>query len=94
LKSFTQFAKGSDLKNMAMVLVLLLSSLRPLISSARDFSPEECPVVGNTNSKIYHTQGGLNYRRMLQENKNGADNRECFQTEKAAQDAGYRKSKT
>ncbi|MBM4125225.1 MAG: hypothetical protein FJ246_09800 [Nitrospira sp.] len=82
------------MRGIVIALVALLSSLLPIPGSARDFTPKECPVVGNKNSKIYHTPGGLNYRRMLQENKRGADNRVCFPNEEAARTAGYRKSKT
>lgn len=59
---------------------------------ARDYTPKECKVVGNTNSMIYHTQGGQFYDRMLKENARG-DNRQCFKTTSAAQSAGFRASK-
>jgi hypothetical protein len=66
---------------------------------AKDYTPDECPVVGNTESGIYHVPGGLNYRRMLVENKavkegKRRDNRKCFRTEEEAKKDGYRKSKT
>ena len=78
-------------KLLTAILLLLLAS--PFVASARDYTPQQCPVVGNTNSRIYHTPGGRHYRQMLQENKRG-DNRVCFRTEEAAKAAGYRKSKT
>lgn len=68
-------------------------------SFAKDFSPQDCPVVGNKTSargkdgkKIYHVSGGQFYEMMLRENA-GSDNRDCFSSEEAAQRAGYRKSK-
>lgn len=77
------------------IALFVLSLALPLPGSARDYTPKDCPVVGNTNSKIYHVPGGVNYRRMLQENKKPSrDNRECFPNEEAARKAGYRKSKT
>jgi len=74
---------------LGMILTLLAFSV-----SAKDYTAEECPVVGNTETKIYHVQGGLKYRQMLQENKANKDNRRCFGTEGEARKAGYRKSKS
>jgi hypothetical protein len=82
------------MRRIVIALAVLLSSLLPFSGFARDFTPKECLVVGNKKSKIYHTPGGLNYRRMLQENKRGPDNRVCFPDEQTARAAGYRKSKT
>ncbi len=66
----------------------------PLSGYARDYTPEECPIVGNTKTGIYHTRGGMNYRMMLQENKSKKkDNRRCFKSELEAKMAGYRKAK-
>lgn len=59
---------------------------------AGDYTREDCPVVGNTESKIYHVRGGLSYEKMLRKNRTG-DNRQCFKSEKEALDAGYRKAK-
>jgi hypothetical protein len=66
---------------------------------AKDYTPDECPVVGNKESGIYHVPGGLNYEQMLRENqevKDGGkrDNRECFRNEEDAEKAGYRASKS
>jgi hypothetical protein len=78
-------------------LLVSVSSLLLLISSsaciARDYTPQECPIVGNKNSGIYHVPGGRHYLKMLRKNKRG-DNRDCFQNEAAAKAAGYRRSKT
>jgi hypothetical protein len=61
--------------------------------SARSGSfQSECPVVGNTESKIYHVPGGLYYERMLVRNS-GGDNRRCFGNESEAESAGFRASK-
>jgi hypothetical protein len=43
-----------------------------------------CQVKGNPTSKIYHVPGGTFYATLK--------NFTCFDTEKAAQDAGFRKS--
>lgn len=75
-----------------LVLATLLSLFLSLSAFARDYTPQECPVVGNTNSGIYHVPGGRHYWQMLQQNKYG-DNRACFPNEAAAITAGYRKSK-
>ena len=80
-------------RTLLTAVLSLLLLLSPFFASARDYTPQECPVVGNKNSRIYHTPGGRHYRQMLQENKRG-DNRACFRTEEAAKAAGYRKSKT
>ena len=70
-----------------------LALAQPVI--ARDFTQKECPVVGNTETKIYHVPGGLKYREMLKENQRASrENRICFPNERAATKAGYRKSKT
>jgi hypothetical protein len=45
----------------------------------------DCSVVGNTQSKIYHLQGGAYASKIT--------NKECFTTEMAAKKAGYRKAK-
>lgn len=81
------------MRGLAIAVLALMLLALPLPGSARDFTPKECPVVGNKDSRIYHVPGGMHYRRMLQKNKRG-DNRVCFQSELAARMAGYRKSKT
>lgn len=57
-----------------------------------DLNEETCPIVGNTNSKIYHIKGGSHYLQMLEKNKSD-ENRKCFTNEDQAKVAGYRKSK-
>lgn len=47
--------------------------------------PTWAPIKGNASSMIYHVRGGAYYDRTRPE--------ECFRTERAAQDAGYRRSK-
>lgn len=48
-----------------------------------------CPIVGNTNSKVFHVAGSAFL------NKNGIkkENRKCFKNAAAAKKAGFRKSK-
>ncbi|MGH9895378.1 MAG: hypothetical protein ACREA0_26015, partial [bacterium] len=77
----------------ATCVLLLAMTILAASSGARDFTVAECPIVGNTETKIYHVRGGPNYRMMLQQNeRKSRDNRMCFPTEKAAQDAGYRRA--
>lgn len=56
---------------------------------AQSFTPSQCPYVGNTKSKIYHTAGQHSYAKMLRLNQKN-DNRKCFKTAQEAQKAGYR----
>lgn len=73
--------------------ILIISfTLSSSLAFAKDYSPKECPVVGNTQSTIYHVPGGQFYGQMLKKNENG-DNRKCFQSEQEAIKEGYRKSK-
>jgi len=78
------------MKRLFPLILAFLSFLTPAF--ARNYTPTECRVVGNTNSRIYHTPGGRSYAKMLRENQKG-DNQECFKTEAAARAAGYRHSK-
>lgn len=80
------------MRSRLLIIALMLALFLPLLASARDYTPKECPVVGNTNSGIYHVPGGRYYLRMLRQNKRG-DNRVCFRSEAAAIAAGYRRSK-
>lgn len=64
-----------------------------LDAAAKDYTRQECPVIGNVDSRIYHTPASDAYRKLLKENRQGEDNRICFRTEQEARDAGYRKSR-
>ena len=77
----------------SVCLVLAIGLISHLSCEARDYSPSECSVVGNTNSRIYHTEGGEFYARMLRRNKKGGDNRQCFNTVQQARQTGYRASR-
>ena len=59
----------------------------------KDYTRQECPVIGNVDSKIYHTPASDSYRKLLKGNQDRGDNRICFRTEREARDAGYRKSR-
>ena len=59
----------------------------------RNYTYEECPVVGNSETHVYHVPGDPNYRQMLQENKK-TDNRVCFKSRGEAEKAGYRRSRS
>ncbi len=62
------------------------------IAFARDFSEVECPIIGNTESNIFHVKGCPNYEQMLAKNKK-SDNRRCFESRRQALEEGYRISK-
>jgi hypothetical protein len=54
----------------------------------------ECPVVGNSETHIYHLPGDRNYGQMLEENKEKKkNNRFCFKSPVEAEKAGYRRSR-
>jgi hypothetical protein len=82
----------SFMKTLFPILILAVLHYWPSYAGT-DYSPTECPVVGNIDSKIFHVPGGKSYAKMLRKNK-GKDNRKCFKTEKQAEDEGFRKSKT
>lgn len=54
-------------------------------SSNDEAEPDEA-IIGNTNSDIYHLPGCGSYHQV------GEDNRQYFDTEKAAREAGFRKA--
>jgi hypothetical protein len=76
-----------------LVIVFLLS-----VSSSAfgvNFTEKECPVVGNSETFIYHLPGDRNYGQMLQENKEKKkDNRLCFKSRLEAEKAGYGRSRS
>lgn len=43
------------MKKTLLLMALLLFS--PQLVQAKDYTPQECPVVGNTHSHIYHVAG-------------------------------------
>ena len=58
------------------------------------FTESECPVVGNSETHIYHLPGDRNYGQMLEENKDKKkNNRVCFKSRVEAENAGYRRSR-
>jgi hypothetical protein len=73
-----------------VALVLSASS----VAFGRDFTEKECPVVGNSETHIYHLPGDRNYGQMLQENNEKKDNRVCFKSRVEAEKAGYRRSRS
>ncbi len=73
-------------------LVALFITCTASAALARDFSPKECPVIGNTKRHIFHVKGCPNYEQMLVKNKYN-DNRKCFKTRDAAKASGYRIAK-
>ena len=79
-------------RSLLLFLGLLCLVLMASPAWARDYTSRECPVVGNTQSRIYHVPGGNFYPRMLRQNQ-GLDNRRCFTSEAQARAAGFRASK-
>jgi hypothetical protein len=77
----------------AALLVLTLAP--PALAERHAYTEEQCPVVGNKFSGIYHTPKNANYWQMLERNQNlrVPDNRECFESEEAARAADYRPSR-
>lgn len=76
----------AGLRSWVCSLLILLMGANAL---AKDYSPWECPVVGNVDSSIFHFKGCPNYEQMLTKNK-GPDNRRCFKTPDEAKSSGYR----
>jgi hypothetical protein len=75
-------------------LVILAILVVSTTVHARDYTPKECPAIGNSATRIYHVSEDPNYREMLIENKNAKrDNRMCFKSSRDAEKAGYRKSR-
>lgn len=81
------------MKLLLAVLVFVSLAFGASQTARLSYEPDECPVVGNTKSQIYHLPGTSHYREMLIVNGDGRDNRLCFADEFAAQEAGYRKTK-
>lgn len=78
-----------------MVLALLVAACEQSSNSrnqSRSFA-KNCPVVGNSNTRIYHVPGDRNYGQMLEENTR-TDNRVCFQSTSEAENAGYQRSRS
>jgi hypothetical protein len=58
------------------------------------FTEKECPVVGNSETHIYHLPGDRNYGQMLEENMGKKKNtRVCFKSRVEAESADYRRSR-
>jgi hypothetical protein len=84
--------QGSVRRLLQLAITVVLATATAAF--ARDYTPAECPVVGNSKTHIYHVPGDRNYRQMLVENKTGKDNRVCFKSPPAAEIAGYRRSQS
>lgn len=55
-----------------------------------EISSANCPIIGNTETLIFHSRNDKHYRRMLRLNADGVDNRRCFKSRSHAKSAGYR----
>ena len=76
-----------------LVVVFVLSASSSAFGG--NFTEKECPVVGNSETFIYHLPGDRNYGQMLQENKEKKkDNRLCFKSHLEAEKAGYSRSRS
>ena len=75
-------------------LVVALAISASSVAFGRNFTEKECPIVGNSETYIYHLPGDRNYGQMLQENKVKKDNRVCFKLRVEAEKAGYRRSRS
>lgn len=75
-------------------IAVVLALCPILIACKQHTSSEECPVIGNSKTGIYHMPGDRIYGEMFQENKAKKDNRVCFQSASEAKKAGYRRSKS
>lgn len=83
-----------SVRRLPWIGVLLLLTVAGAPAGDVAYTAEECPVVGNLFSGIYHVPGQANYREMLQRNQRGRDNRVCFPSEWAARVNGYRRSRS
>ncbi|HYX36256.1 MAG TPA: hypothetical protein VE954_24395 [Oligoflexus sp.] len=62
--------------------------------AGREVKASTCPVIGNRTSRIFYTQTDKDYSNMLKGDKFlSADQRECFMSERAALDDGYKKAR-
>lgn len=83
---------------LALIYVLLISCTNnnnvKLCENSNKirYSKKCCPIIGNTQSMIFHVPGGEYYNMMLEKNK-GLDNRMCFRNKKDAIAKGFRQSK-
>ena len=77
-----------------LVVALVLSASLVTVAFGRDYTEKECPIVGNSETHIYHLPGDRNYGQMLKENKKMKDNRVCFKLRVEAEKAGYRRSRS
>lgn len=90
--TFAQLTEGQNLN-----FAIPINFVKQLISGGqvKTFSPgalvpneENCPVIGNQRSGIYHLPGGQFYDQMR-----FSPDRVCFQSEEEAFKAGFRRSK-
>ncbi len=79
-----------------MKYLLLLTLAITLVSPswAKDFTPKEYPIVGNTHSKIFHEPDTRHYANIIRENKHSVDNRICFPDKLSAMDKEYKTAKS
>ena len=79
------------LKSAFLIFIITISC--SVLGQQLLYTQEQCPVIGNTKTGIYHVPGGNFYQRMLVLNKDRKENRRCFKNQNEAIKAGFRKSK-
>ncbi len=90
--TFLQITEGQNLNfaipSSYLEPVLRQMQVKKFTTPVRAPGAEDCPVVGNRSSGIYHVPGGRFYGQML-----ASRNRVCFADEDEALRAGYRRSR-
>lgn len=67
---------------------------REVKEAGRELKASACPIIGHRVTKKYYTQSDKDYATMLKGEKLlSADQRECFMSERAALDDGYKKAR-
>lgn len=81
------------MKQWITKIVVALALCANSVAFGRNYTQQECPAIGNSETRIYHIPRDRNYGQMLQENKDKKnDNRVCFKSRSEAEKAGYRRS--
>jgi hypothetical protein len=76
-------------KFLATILtVTTLTIISGVAANAASYRTEQCPVIGNANTKVYYTTLSPSYEA-LRSGKAGINNTHCFPTVEAARQAGY-----
>jgi len=78
--------------NKVLSTVLTVATLAVLgnvaANAATTYTSEQCPVIGNANTKVYYTVLSPEYDKLLS-GEAGINNTTCFPTVESARQAGY-----